>query len=191
MSKRKRASDSIDRVSVVVSYGLLLYQQHDDDASSIRFLLGLIPQRNWWTVFKGLPEGPDESPHETAMREFREETGVSDQVASLLFGGPSTNACAFEPETTLHAKVGSSKDLCIFLVNGSRIQEADFNMDRVAKIDQGYMQGRPEIVAMRWLSLEQALQGVEGAKIYKSQVQLLQQANQFLLDKAEIDRRED
>jgi 8-oxo-dGTP pyrophosphatase MutT (NUDIX family) len=173
MSKRKReTADRGDRTASnrVNSYGILLYKQ---DSDSNRFLLGLIPQRNWWTVFKGLPEG-DETPHETAIREFHEETGISNAFPGL------------SPETTLHATVGSgktAKDLHVYLVKGSHIKQSSFNANKVVKIDQGYMKGAPEIVEIRWMTLEEALDGNGGAKIYTSQQQLLRDAHKFLCDK--------
>ena len=46
-----------------------------------QYLLGLIPKRNFWTVFKGVSEeagrnGKSESPFETAVREFEEESSL-------------------------------------------------------------------------------------------------------------------
>lgn len=176
MSKRKR----VDEGAKVVSHGLLLYK-HDVDGSNphaIHFLLGLIPQRNWWTVFKGLPE-EGETPYESALREFREETGMVDPLVLAKL----SSAESLKPETTLHAKVGSGKDLNIFLIEASHISESSFDVSKVVKINQGYMSGRPEIVAIRWLTLQQALTGVDGAKIYKSQQDLLKEAHRFIEDK--------
>lgn len=179
--KRKRdASDGFPR-EVATSYGVLPYKIEDHELGetkqtesiSIRFLLGLIPQRNWWTVLKGLPE-PEETPQETAIREFREETGIVDtQVLSQL----SRSLEHLTTEETLQAKVKSSmKQLNIFLVDGSYINESSFDVSKVVRIDQGYMKGRPEIVAIRWLTMEQAINGFSGAKIYLSQQSLLREA---------------
>ncbi|GKZ00888.1 hypothetical protein MPSEU_001040500 [Mayamaea pseudoterrestris] len=198
MSKRKRETDCGIAKGKVVSFGLLLYKCDSDQniassssvASSktkldIRFLVGLIPQRNWWTVFKGLPEG-SETPYETAMREFKEETGILD--ASII----SRLSASLEQQksTTLHAKVGSSKDLHIFLVDGAFVAESNFDSSRVAKIDQGYMKGKPEIIAIQWLSLEQALQGTNGAKLYTSQHALLREAHQFVVLTKETEKNQ-
>ena len=70
-----------------ISHGVLLYRRkpdapspHDNAATAnginFEFLLGMIPQRNFWTVFKGMPND-NESPLETAAREFQEETSVN------------------------------------------------------------------------------------------------------------------
>ena len=43
------------------------------------------------------------------------------------------------------------------------------------------MKGQPEIVKIRWLTFEEALDGINGgAKIYKSQQGILKQAHEFL-----------
>ena len=55
-----------------------------------------------------------------------------------------------------------------------------FNVDQVVKIDSGYMAGRPEIIDIKWLSLEQAMNGAHGAKIYNSQESILSQAYQAI-----------
>ena len=201
--KRKLSADggtheAEEKIHRVVSYGILLYRErqqkssssaHDlgnkeddnDDGSNehyYEFLLGLIPQRNWWTVFKGLPNvksnGERESPFETAVREFEEETGSS----GLL---PLQD---FAPLATLHGRAGK-KHLEIFLQEGSFFADADklFCLEKVVTIDNGtggYMNGQPEIVAVQWMTLSQALKGVQGAKIYKSQESILQQAHEIL-----------
>ena len=43
------------------------------------------------------------------------------------------------------------------------------------------MKGRPEIIAVRWLSLQEAMDGADGAKIYKSQESIIQEANAILV----------
>ena len=58
------------------------------------------------------------------------------------------------------------------------------------------MHGQPEIVELAWLTVEQAISGTEGssqnnkppkiAKIYKSQIGILRQAQAFLESKAKI-----
>lgn len=191
MPKRKRENDG---TSSRVSYGLLLYKiddslvngrisgadrsvtkEHESRAPVIRFLLGLVPQRNWWTVFKGLPE-PNETPPKTALREFIEETGIVDAASSL-------GSVLSSPEMELHTRVGSSKTLSIFLIEGSAIRESSFDVEKVVTIDQGCMKGHPEIVKIRWLTLQEALDGADKAKIYSSQREMIQQAQMFLLSK--------
>ena len=183
-TKRKREEGP------VVSYGILLYKRGDDDTATntssssspptIQFLLGLIPQRNWWTVFKGLPDDDegDESPIDTAIREFQEETGS----AGLL------TRDSWAPVATLHGAVQGKhkKRLEIYLHPGSFFEPTTcFCLERVVKIDSGggYMHGKPEIVAVQWMTLDQALAGMNGAKIYKSQEGILKQAQDILMRK--------
>eukprot|EP00977_Amphora_coffeiformis_P017294 scaffold5538_cov159-Amphora_coffeaeformis.AAC.12 len=167
MSQKRKRGDTGKRL---VSYGVLLYKRVGNQPDGIRFLLGMIPQRNAWTVFKGMPsqkdDGSDESPAETALREFEEETG-SQGLLSLQ---------EFRPEATLHGRA-SKKHLEIYLHEGSFFDEQEsFFAERVVKIDEGYMKGRPEIIAVRWLTLQQAMEGADLAKVYKSQEPILQEA---------------
>jgi 8-oxo-dGTP pyrophosphatase MutT (NUDIX family) len=173
----------VPRPNCPTSYGILFYKQ--EDTSEIRYLLGLIPQGNAWTVFKGLPE-TDELPQETAVREFQEET-------SLTFPYPEWENCPIK--TKLYG-ITSKKLLEIYLISaplsssssspGSELDISRFNVDKVVKIDSGYMAGKPEIVEIRYLSMKQAIEGVPGrgmskvAKIYKSQVGILEQAETIL-----------
>jgi hypothetical protein len=183
VKKRKREGGG----SRIVSYGVLLYKRVADTekeaAVSIQFLLGLIPQRTNWTVFKGVPNDGDgdnrESPEETALREFEEETGTKGLLTCQNF----------RPEATLHGRAGK-KHLEIFLHEGSFFQESDFFLERVVKIDSSYMKGKPEIVAVRWLDLHQALDGVQGAVVYKSQENILREAHDILLRQESKEKRE-
>ena len=136
--KRKRETSS----NRPVSAGVLLYKK---ESHVTKYLLGLVPQRNFWTVFKGMPSDDGETLEETALREFQEETGTENVLGDKL-----------KPETTLRGKT-AKKDLVIFLQKGSHVQESMFDIDKVVKIDQGYMKGKPEIVAIRWLTKSQAL----------------------------------
>lgn len=172
----------------LVSYGILLYKKivKDKAPNSFQFLLGLIPQRNWYTVFKGLPDDDEIFPEQTAIREFEEETGSSDLL----------KIDKFAPEATLYGRAGK-KQLEIFLHEGSFFDPAQhFCLERVVKIDSVYMKGRPEIVGVRWLTLEEALAGVDGARIYKSQESILKEAQALLTKKygntisAEIEKKE-
>jgi 8-oxo-dGTP pyrophosphatase MutT (NUDIX family) len=146
------------------SYGVLLFRRGEE---GIRFLLGKIPQGNFWTVFKGMPE-VNETPYETALREFQEETG-------------SSALKELSPIATLTGKT-SQKTLEIFLQEWTQPPEnIVFDIDQVVKIDSGYMAGRPEIIDIKWLSLDQAMNGVHGAKIYKSQETILSQAYEVIV----------
>lgn len=156
--KRKR-----EATNRPVSYGVLLYKRDGDE---IRYLLGLIPQRNFWTVFKGMPnEG--ETPEQTVLREFEEETGTSKLLKSI------------DAQITLKGTTGK-KNLVIYLQEGSHVSEDCFNLEKVVTIDSGYMKGKPEIVAIRWLTLLEALHGIDGARIYNSQQDILQEAHDFI-----------
>lgn len=151
----------------LVSYGVLLYRQRNQQHhAEWEYLLGKIPQGNFWTAFKGLSE-PGETPHETAIREFAEETGTSDVLTSL------------QPVSTLHGKAGK-KQIVLFLQDGSHISPDCFDIEKVVKIDQGYLEGRPEIIAIQWMTRQQALEGNDGARIYPSQEEMLQQAETYL-----------
>mgnify|MGYP001803705129 CR=1 FL=1 len=194
MPTKKRKIDDVGR-DRVVSYGILLYKESSVETQvvssptkesvsaashspSFQFLLGLIPQRNWWTVFKGMPEiEKNESPVDTALREFEEETGSRGLLTQ-------TN---FAPITTLHGRVGKHKEIHIYLHEGSIFDEKEsFDLDKVVKIDSGYMAGKPEIVAVKWMTLDEALQGCDHddggrkSRIYKSQESILRDAYDFL-----------
>ena len=201
-TNNKRKRDSNDKggnprqqPGPVVSYGVLLYKQRPvavdaDKNDSIQFLLGLIPQRNWWTVFKGLPE-PGESPEKTAWREFQEETGWRPEAGNI------PTALQTNPLTTLHGRVGNKKRLEIFLYEGGSFfdnVEQHFCLERVVKIDSGYMKGKPEIVAVQWLTLHEALTGTNnagGAMIYKSQQNILKDAHEILMRKFAKDNEQE
>jgi len=142
---------------------------------SFQYLLGLVPQRNFWTVFKGMPDDSTDSGNlvKTALREFEEETGTSNVLKSI------------DPETTLRGAT-TKKDLVIFLQEGSHVTEDCFDIEKVVKIDQGYMKGQPEIISIRWLTLSEAVNGTtDGAKLYPSQKGILEQAESFLQNKEE------
>lgn len=172
-SKRKRndttSAAGAKEPSVVVSYGLLLYKIVN---RKVYFLLGLVPQRNWWTIFKGL-SNEGESSVETAIREFEEETG------SLRLLTPRE----FSPKATLYGQVGKKKRLEIFLHEGSFFEVPEsFCLEKVVAIDKGYMKGQPEIVDVQWCTLKEALSGMgeKNAKIYKSQKDILKEAYDIL-----------
>ena len=161
-----------------LSYGILMYKRDHED-NSFKYLLGLIPQRNAWTVFKGMPDA-GETPEQTAIREFIEET-------SLPFPYPEEE---FENilVTKLYGKT-SKKLLEIYLVEApANVDISIFDVDKVVKIDGEYMKGQPEIVDIQFLTKDQAIHGTnvttsKGHKhvnIYKSQKGIIEHAEVFL-----------
>mmetsp|Transcript_1475 Transcript_1475/g.3985 ORF Transcript_1475/g.3985 Transcript_1475/m.3985 type:complete len:160 (+) Transcript_1475:213-692(+) len=150
-------------------YRLLVIQSHAAPQSQNASRSLSNSQGKFWTVFKGLPE-PSETPRDTALREFREETGAEETVLD-----PATTRF----ETTLHGSTGK-KNLEIFLVDGAGVSESIFNPDKVVKIDSGFLKGRPEIVAIRWMTFGEAMAGIDGARIYNSQESILQHAENFI-----------
>lgn len=177
----------VRRPNYPTSYGILLYRKNDD-AGEFQYLLGLIPQGNAWTMFKGLPE-PNERPEETAIREFEEET-------SLAIPYPSWEECPMKMK--LYGVTSTKKLIEIYLIPAPipsasvpaecEFDVSKFDVDKVVKIDSGYMEGKPEIVEIRYMSKRQAIEGVAGrgtsrvAKIYKSQIGILEQAEAVLMD---------
>ena len=243
----------VDRPSTYpTSYGVLFYRRRrvggsssssGNDHRSLRpyefqYLLGLIPQRNFWTVFKGMSEeadsnGRSESPFETAIREFEEESSLrfpykdnsndnneDEEEANDDDGGDNKaqrenweksdgkddedrRRCALDftneiwppPElstkttgsvpflsTVLHGITSRRKLLEIYLIPDpdepigtaqsegndftthpattsptKRLDISKFDVDKVVKIDGGYMKGRPEIVQLAWLTRRQAV----------------------------------
>jgi ADP-ribose pyrophosphatase YjhB (NUDIX family) len=117
----------------LASFGVLLYRQH---GPSYQYLLGKIPQGNFWTCFKGMPQS-NETPEATALREFAEGTGSTNSLVTI---------------DAIAALTGKArkKDLSIFLQDGSKISESIFDIDRVVKFDSGFMEGHPKIIAIRW-----------------------------------------
>jgi hypothetical protein len=197
--KRTRPTESIERMNNQIcldgevvqkpkyptSYGILLYKKIDE-TGEFQYLLGLIPQGNAWTVFKGLPE-TNELPQETAVREFEEET-------SLAFPYSDWEKCPLKHK--LYGVTSTKKLLEIYLIpapllstslpTGSDFDVSKFNVNKVVRIDSGYMKGKPEIIEIRYMSKRQAIEGVAGrgtstvAKIYKSQIGILEQAEALL-----------
>jgi 8-oxo-dGTP pyrophosphatase MutT (NUDIX family) len=179
----------IRRPNYPTSYGILLYRKAADTAE-FQYLLGLIPQGNAWTVFKGLPES-NERPEETAVREFEEET-------SLAFPYPHWEDCPIKE--TLYGVTSTKKLLEIYLIPapisstsiqiGCEFDVSKFDVDKVVRIDSGYMEGKPEIVEIRYMSKRQAIAGVAGrdtnriAKIFKSQIGILERAEAVLVELA-------
>jgi hypothetical protein len=324
----------VDRTSLSfpkTSYGILFYRfrHHDlrllsttttvnvnfndlDHCKEFEFLLGLIPQRNFWTVFKGMPNNSDEeTPYETAMREFEEESSLyfpyrhwgrqqnrqndnanntvnandnetkkdsdddirhrhsraidwchdlwpppQDQDGSIIVNssrnvsssnGGKRSLCSQQQKppflsTVLHGVTSSNKLLEIYLLpdpdmtttatamNSFSVNDDDdptndkndsvtaaaagcgggggglslditkFDVDKVIRIDGGYMKGQPEIVQLRWLTKQEAVDvGVvpvawsssssnssqkkkkqHAVKVYKSQIPILIRAEELL-----------
>lgn len=122
-----------------------------------------------------MPE-PNEAPHETALREFQEETG-------------SSALTKLSPIATLTGSTGK-KTLEIYLHEWtSSPDDIVFDVDQVVKIDTGYMAGRPEIIAIQWITLEQAMNGKDGAKIYNSQESILSQAYKVIMQQQQQEWR--
>lgn len=145
------------------------------------YLLGLIPQGHSWTVFKGLSES-NERPEDTAIREFEEES-------SLEFPYPRDALVSGSlVESELYGVTSTKKLLQIFLIAAPPTMDVSkFNVDKVVKIDTGRFSGVPEIVEIRFLTKNQATErGIHGkgktniAKIYKSQIPILERAETIL-----------
>lgn len=185
----------VPRPNYPTSHGILLYRKPSTNAeqagndesdakkwknifqqSDVRYLLGLIPQGNSWTVFKGLPE-PNETPEETAVREFEEET-------SLKF---PYDCKTWPVKAELYGVTSTKKLLHIYLMEApSDLDTKKFDVDKVVKIDSGRFAGVPEIIEIKFLTKKQAIQGIPGrgkqkaAKIYKSQISILERADAIL-----------
>ncbi len=185
----------VPRPNYPTSHGILLYRnpsannekngENESDMkkwnnifqqSDVRYLLGLIPQGNSWTVFKGLPE-PNERPEETATREFEEET-------SLKF---PYDYKTWPVKAELYGVTSTKKLLHIYLMEApSDLETKKFDVDKVVKIDSGRFAGVPEIIEIKFLTKKQAIAGIPGrgktkaAKIYKSQVSILERADAIL-----------
>ena len=144
-----------------------------------QYLLGLIPQGNSWTVFKGLPEN-DERPEEIAIREFEEESSLD-----FPYNRKDWKSCPVRSE--LYGVTSTKKLLHIFLIPAPpELAISKFNVDNVVKIDAGRYSGVPEIIEIKYLTKRQAIEGMVGrgktkaAKIYKSQVSILERADLIL-----------
>ena len=132
-----------------------------------------------------------ETPHETALREFQEETSIALTTTRSVNGGG-----VLLPELTLQGQVGSGKKkkrLVIYLIKDgdddddccrNSISTDQFDVSKVVPIDNGYMKGQPEIVAIQWLSYRQAMDGIlmdsKHAKIYTSQRGIFEDAYKYL-----------
>lgn len=62
-----------------------------------QWLLGHATGQKHWDIFKGMPD-PDEFPHQTALRELREETGLIVPASSLH----DTGIHAYRSDKKLH-----------------------------------------------------------------------------------------
>jgi len=183
------------RPSYATSYGVLFYRQqsggfgNESNFDNVRasrefeYLLGLIPQGNAWTVFKGVPE-INERPEETAVREFEEESSLPFPYEREEWG--KSSRC---PVTaTLYGVTSTKKLLEIYLLPAPPVLDVSrFDVNKVVKIDgSGRFAGLPEIVEIRFLTRAQATEGVRGkgsdkiAKIYKSQISILERADWIL-----------
>ena len=146
-----------------VSYGILPYRLHNN---RIEFLLGMPPQGNYWTVFKGA-KNPGEQDHEAAKREFREETG-------FMF----PHEAHFDDSKILTGVVGKGrqqKELKIWLIEMPDLQIVDFNPANVLPINTGHYAGQPEIVKLEWVTSETAVE-----RMPLSQKTMIAQAEGYL-----------
>jgi len=208
----------VDRPNYPTSYGILFYREKlieevvennnntnretvtQQRRKKFEYLLGLIPQRNSWTVFKGLPEG-NERPRATAIREFEEES-------SLIFPykeKTNNNNNNQEEEDYDHdfdwdnkydilfGVTSTKKLLQIYLLPApSDLDISKFDIDKVMKIDNGFWAGKPEIIQIDFLTKNQAIKGTSMstgnnkngenkiARIYKSQISILERAETIL-----------
>ena len=152
-----------DQTKKPVSYGILPYRLFNN---RIEFLLGMPPQGNYWTVFKGAKEGR-ETAHETAAREFQEETG-------FVF----PREAHFSDDKILTGIVGKGKkqkELKIWLVEMPDLQIVDFDVEKVVPIDTGHYAGQPEIVKIEWITAETAVE-----RMPPSQKTMIAQAEGYL-----------
>ena len=97
------------------------------------YLLGLIPQGNSWTVFKGLPEGNNEQPEETAIREFEEESSLT-----FPYNNDNSNYNWDKKYEILYGVTSTKKLLQIYLIPAPLdIDISKFDISNVVKIDKG------------------------------------------------------
>jgi len=146
-----------------ISYGVLPYRLHNN---RIEFLLGMPPQGNYWTVFKGA-KNEGEQDHEAAKREFREETG-------FMF----PHEAHFDDSKILTGVVGKGrkqKELKIWLIEMPDLQIVDFDPNKVLPIDTGDYAGMPEIVELEWVVGETAVE-----RMPPSQKTMIAQAEGYL-----------
>lgn len=183
------------RPNYPTSYGILFYRkvfsngegsfitpffrEGTNAKSDFQYLLGLIPQGNSWTVFKGLPEN-NESPGETAIREFEEESSLD-----FPYDRDDWKGCPVRSE--LYGVTSTKKLLHIFLIPAPKgLVSSNFDVKKVVKIDSGRFAGKPEIIEIKYLTKKQALEGfpsrgkTKAAKIYKSQISILERADAVL-----------
>ena len=96
-------------------------------------MLGLIPQGNSWTVFKGLPEGNNEQPEETAIREFEEESSLT-----FPYNNDNNNYNWDKKYEILYGVTSTKKLLQIYLIPAPLdIDISKFDISNVVKIDKG------------------------------------------------------
>ena len=153
----------VDRPKYPTSYGILLYRKkkieeeeevivennngNDNNNNSatcssstqrsrreqFEYLLGLIPQGNSWTVFKGLPEGNNEQPEETAIREFEEESSLT-----FPYNNNNNNYNWDKKYEILYGVTSTKKLLQIYLIPAPLdIDISKFDISNVVKIDKG------------------------------------------------------
>jgi len=209
----------VDRPSYPTSYGILFYREQliEDVVENknntnrktrrrkhFEYLLGLIPQRNSLTMFKGLPEG-NERPRATAIREFEEESSLTFPYKKNNINNNNNREKEEEDYDfdwdnkyeILYGVTSTKKLLQIYLLPApSDLDISKFDIDKVMKIDNGFWAGKPEIVQLFFLTKNQAIKGTSTstgnnnngkttkvARIYKSQISILERAETILNEK--------
>lgn len=139
-----------------ISAGLLMYRRYGEEWQLFLAHPGgpyfEKKDEGWWTIPKGLPEAGEE-PLETAIREFREETGIPINGPYLPLGrikqkgGKWVHAWAFEGDW----------------------QEEKGIRCNTFKVEWPYKSGRwqeyPEVDRVGWFSYEEACRKINAAQI--------------------------
>lgn len=114
------------------------------------------------------------------MREFEEES-------SLVFPYDRQDWDSCPVKSELYGVTSTKKLLHIYLIPAPpELDDAKFDVDKVVKIDGGRFLGRPEIIEIKFMTKQQAIEGIRHrgntatAKIYKSQVSILERADAIL-----------
>lgn len=139
-----------------ISAGLLMYRQADDELAFFLahpggpYFIG--KDEGWWTIPKGLPEAGEEL-LETALREFREETGIEPQPPYIPLG---------------EIKQKGGKWVHAWAFKGNWHEEKGFRCNTF-KVEWPYKSGKwqeyPEIDRVGWFSYEEACRKINAAQV--------------------------